>query len=275
MENQYSIKRVKYVFVILVYKNMDDLKECIESIQSKVESKQIIVVNAYYDEKSRLSAESIANMYNADFINIENKGYSYGNNRGIELANSKYDYSYIVISNPDIIIERFDDKLLDFDFEYDLIAPQIITASGRKQNPMIVKRGRIREYLIYLGLKYNIKLAFYWGIIMSKISRLFYQTLYNSDVFQVFAAHGSFVILSKRAIEKLSPVYDENIFLFAEEGVLAMKALHAKLKTCYYTKICIMHKEDGSMKLSNLIVNNELKKSNIYFYEKYVSKKSI
>lgn len=254
---------------------MDDLKECIESIQAKVESKQIIVVNAYYDEKSRLSAESIANIYNADFINIENKGYSYGNNRGIELANSKYDYSYIVISNPDIIIEKFDDKLLTFDFEYDIIAPQIIAASGRKQNPMMVRKDRIREFLIYIGLKYNIKIAFYWGIIMSKISRLFYLFLNNSDVLQIFAAHGSFVILSKKAIEKLSPVYDENMFLFAEEGVLAMKALHAKLKTCYYTKICIMHKEDGSMKLSNLIVDNELKKSNIYFYEKYVSKKSI
>lgn len=44
-------------------------------------------------------------------MNVENKGYSYGNNRGIEYCHNNYEYDYIIISNPDIIIKKFDFKV--------------------------------------------------------------------------------------------------------------------------------------------------------------------
>ena len=66
----------KYIFVILVYRNTGDLVECLESIKAKVSSYKSIVVNAYYDEASKLEVERIASIYQCDFINIENKGYS-------------------------------------------------------------------------------------------------------------------------------------------------------------------------------------------------------
>ncbi len=48
--------------------------------------------------------EKISFDHSYDFINIENRAYSYGNNIGIKHANEKYNYKYLVISNPDIII---------------------------------------------------------------------------------------------------------------------------------------------------------------------------
>lgn len=63
------MKKVKYVFVVLVYKNILDLQECIESIQAKVKSNQIIVVNAYFDDKTMQKAKEIADKYFVDFIN--------------------------------------------------------------------------------------------------------------------------------------------------------------------------------------------------------------
>ena len=138
----------KYIFIILVYRNSDDLKDCLDSIRKKVHSCKVIVVNAYYDDVSLSEIEKIANQYKCDFIGIENKGYSYGNNKGIEFAQKKYLFDYIVISNPDIVIEKYDDSFLDENFKYDIIAPQIIAASGKAQNPAMFKRLPLSEYFI-------------------------------------------------------------------------------------------------------------------------------
>lgn len=263
----------KYVFVILVYRNTGDLVECLESIKSTVPSFKVIVVNAYYDDPSRDAVQGIAKKFNCDFIDIENKGYSYGNNRGIEYAQNHYDYEYIIISNPDIIVEKFDDRFLKEDFKYDIIAPKIIAASGHFQNPAIVRRFPLVEYLIYNGYKQNTKLYFFCGLLISKITReitLFLKRISRKHIYEIYCAHGSFLFLSKKLIKELCPIYDDNVFLFAEESILARKAERAGLKTCFSDYISIKHKEDGSMKLSELSIDGEMKKSNMYYYENYV-----
>lgn len=265
-------EQVKYVFVILVYRNTSDLEECLDSIEKKVTSYKTIVVNAYYDDASREVVSHIASSHDCDFINIENRGYSFGNNRGIDLATEKYDFQYVIISNPDIVVEQFDDTLLAKNFGYDVVAPRIIAASGRRQNPMAVRKNVLSEKLEYIGFKRKNNLLIYSGIFLSKFSRWFHTKLAivrKKTIYPIFEAHGSFVLLSKHAIEVLYPVYDENMFLFAEEGVLAAKATKMGLKTCYFDHIHIQHKEDGSMKLGNFSVNEELRKANIYSYETY------
>lgn len=268
--------KTKYVFVILVYKNTGDLDECLNSIEDKVQSYKAVVVNAYYDEETMQRAKEVAAKHHSDFINIENKGYSFGNNQGIEFATEHYDYEYIVVSNPDVVIEQFDDFLFSKDFGYDVIAPRITAASGRRQNPMSIRKIKLSEYLEYQGFKKNSNLLIYTGILISKILRIWFslvQRLKGQKVYKIYGAHGSFVILSKYLISNIIPVYDENIFLFAEEGVLASKCEDAGLLTCYYDNIHIRHKEDGSMKLSDFSVNKELQKANIYYYEHYILKK--
>lgn len=257
--------KCRFVCIILVYRNVNDLIECIESMQSKIPSCQIIVVNAFYDDISRKQIEQVAMLHNCDFINIDNKGYSYGNNVGIRYANNNYDYEFLIVSNPDILIEKFDDELLD---ENRIYAPCIIAKSGKRQNPMAVHRNRVSEYLIYKGLKTNLKSLTILGLAMGKAARIIGQSFKPSS-FEIYQAHGSFVILHRKVIEKLEPIYDENMFLFAEEGVLALKANNANIKTLYTEDIVIHHKEDGSMSMSNFKVNDELKKANVYFYETY------
>lgn len=264
--NKYDTKRFfyDYVAVILVYRNTIDLKECINSIYKKISSVKIIVVNAFYDKESEKQINEIAKELSCDFIGIENKGYSYGNNRGIEFALEHYNFKYIIISNPDIVVERFIECNKQ---DCDIIAPQIITANGKKQNPMIIKESKLAEYLIYSGLKKNSRLFFLMGILLNKLQRIF---LFLKKEDSIFAAHGSFVIMKKKVVDMIKPLYDENLFLFAEEGVLAYRCREKGLKTVYDSNIVIHHKEDGCMRLADFSVNNELKKANIYFYEKYV-----
>lgn len=264
--------KTKYVFVILVYRNTSDLEECLQSIREKVKNSRSIVVNAYYDEDTAKTVFDISKCYQCDFLNIENKGYSYGNNRGIELAQSKYDFEYLIVSNPDIIIQEFNDQELAPGFKYDIIAPKIEAASGKPQNPMSITNSKISQYLQYQGFKKDSNILIYSGIALSKIINLFsllIEKIKGRRIYPIYEAHGSFVILSKYTIDVLQPIYDENMFLFAEEGVLASKAKGKGLKCCYYPDIYIRHKEDGSMNLSNMSQNKELKKANIYCYEHY------
>ena len=70
----------------------------------------------------------------------------------------------------------------------------------------------------------------------------------------------------------IASLYDENMFLFAEEGVLAYKTRKQGMITVYEDTIVVKHKEDGSMKLADLSISDELRKANIYFYENYIQK---
>lgn len=161
MKNKY-----KFVVIILVYCNDVDLDECIQSVYKHIANCKIVVVNAYYDDLTRNNIKKIAEKYNCDFLDEKNKGYSFGNNKGITFANEKYEYEYIIISNPDIIVKQFNDNLPDAE----IIAPKVVTMSGKNQNPMAIKENRLAEYLVYQGLKKNEKIIFAAGLVIKKIS---------------------------------------------------------------------------------------------------------
>jgi GT2 family glycosyltransferase len=54
------MERYKYIFCILVYRNVEDIKECIDSIMDKVENCKIVIVNSFYDNESKNEFEKIA-----------------------------------------------------------------------------------------------------------------------------------------------------------------------------------------------------------------------
>ena len=78
--------KYNYIAVILVYRNVEDLVECIDSIREKIYSCRIVVVNSYFDDESLNKIKTVAENKDCDFIGIENRGYGYGNNKGIEFA---------------------------------------------------------------------------------------------------------------------------------------------------------------------------------------------
>ena len=132
--------------------------------------------------------------------------------------------------------------------------------------------------LIYNGFKKNNKFYIYIGIFLNKIIReidiIIYKILKKNRK-KIYMAHGSFLLINKKAIEKLKklggfPIYDNNIFLFGEELDLAIKLKKFSMETTYINSISVLHKEDGSMKYRSDI-NEKLKNSNIYIYEKYYS----
>ena len=62
----------------------------------------------------------------------------------------------------------------------------------------------------------------------------------------------------------------ENMFLFAEQNTLAIKANKYGFQPYYYAGIKNDHQEDGNMSLAETNINGEFTKSNMYLYEQYI-----
>ncbi len=266
----------KYVFVILVYRNTEDIVECLSSIRDKVSDYKVVIVNSYYDEATKNAFSDIAKRESCDFINVENRSYGAGNNRGIEFARQNYDFDYIVLSNPDIIIKEFSDKAVEYNKDA-VIAPILRTVNGKNQNPYWLKKNRFAEWLLYCGQKRNNRFIYFSGVAINKLIRevglrTFLASKKSSR--RIYAAHGSFVLFPSSLFDKTGLFYDENMFLFCEEAYISHIFENVGVETVLVKDIVISHKEDGSVSLSPIDENSEERKSFVYYYEKlYKNKK--
>lgn len=257
------------VFCVLTYKNNRDLKEFVTNLKEDHINftYKVVVVNSYADRDSLIEIEKVAFENDCDFIPVENKGYGYGNNIGISHIKATYNFNYLVVCNPDTLIKKLDVQALK-NLNQTIIAPKIINLNGKNQNPMNVRYMPFSEKVLYKGFKTNNKWMFILGVGLIKINNLLGK-LKPSKRKMIHACHGSFIIFDDQAINKLYPIFDENIFLFGEEGDLAQKAKQNNIKIVYNDDIEILHKEDGSMSLSDKNLNQIVRDSYIYYYEKW------
>lgn len=264
------MQKYKFIFVILTYRSYEDIQECINSISACYDSYKIVVVNSFFDSASKDIFEKIARDNHCDFINVENKGYSYGNNIGIKYVREKYLFDFLIISNPDIVIKKNAFNYQKFLENPVVIAPCITTRTGKHQNPYWVVENKTAERLIYIGFKKRNSLIAYTGFAINKLIRIVfiaYTNLFRKKINKVFAAHGSFIIFNRKVFEKLNVIYDENMFLFAEEALLAHRLKQNNIPILYTNEIEIYHKEDGSVGIAHIDEKSILRKSIIYYFE--------
>lgn len=267
-----QIKKYNLIYVVLVYGNTDDVIDLIESAKNIECTTKFIIVNSYYDDESMEKCREIALKYECDFLEVENRGYGAGNNCGIQYALDHYSFNFLIVSNPDTIVKKLDYKYLS-SFKGSVIGPMIITSSGKNQNPFYVDK-KIFPKAEYKFLATRNKLGYYFIIAINKIKKHAFFTklkLKKEHEKCVYALHGSFIIFSYESLIKLGIVFDENIFLFCEEMVLAEEMKRKGIDAIYTNKIKIQHKEDGSMKfLSGSMYDIEVQ-SNGYVLKKYFS----
>lgn len=267
------MEKFKYVFVVLVYKNPNDLVDFFESLKKIKGSYKVVIVNSFFDNITMNETKAFSTKNNCDFLNVDNRGYSYGNNIGIEYCYENFEFEYIIVSNPDVVINRWEE--LTVSNNPVIYAPIIYTNSGKRQNPYWAKKCNYANKLIFLGYKKRNKLLLILGLSINKIIRVLFNLMcffYHKDEREIYAPHGSFIIFNRATVTQLKPIFDRNVFLFSEEAILSNIAKSNHIKVLLLSNIHIFHKEDGSVCISEINENNELAKSFIYYFEKYEKK---
>lgn len=264
------MKRKYYenIFIVLTYRNTEDISDFLKSVKEKVKNYHVIIVNSFYDNESDREFANIAKKNNYDFLSVENKGYGYGNNRGIEYVKEHYEFDRVIISNSDIVIEQYEVDWNDLPDD-GLIGGKIINLQGKKQNPLRVKGSWLTTNATYCYYCKNNPLIFVIGIICAKIQRWMVLCFIRNKAIKVYAVHGSFFVIPQSVLEQIDTVFDENIFMFNEELDLAERLKRKGIPIYYVPQIKVLHKEDGSIKLSNMNSKENMKISCEYVYNKH------
>lgn len=238
--------KFRYVFVILVYKNIDVLKEFFASLY--VDDCHIVVVNSYYDDDTLKDCKKTAYLNNADFISIENKGFGYGNNVGTEYVMENYEFEYLILSNSDIHVKKIKalDKLED---DMAVIAPYTHLPEGKVQNPNIPWRINCMFDLLKKAYDTDSRIRLAIPHMMTRLSREFfkiYRLFVRKNFYKIYSCHGSFIIFTKKAVERLFPFFDDRMFLYNEELYLAENCRKKDVSVYYCPQIDILHLEGAS-----------------------------
>ena len=188
--------------------------------------------------------------YVASNTKDDNPGYFGAIKRLMEKVDvTAYDYS--VISNVDLTMEEdFFLQLAHYDCAEDIgwIAPQIWSQlEERDRNPKILCRYSLRKLQI-------LKTFYQFPFLDALYTRTFYRKkkFESHPAGQIYAGHGSFIILTKKYFEACGKV-DYPVFLFCEEIYLAEQCWKACLKVQYVPtiKVCDSeHASTGQMKHS-------------------------
>ena len=259
MTPQYDI-----ILIVLVYRNTSDLAEFFNS--NTLSNTKTIVVNSYYDSETESEFKRLSDEHHADFISVPNRGYGAGNNAGIAYAVENYNFKYLIVSNADITIERFNRDILDR-FEKTVFAPKILTISGKNQNPSSpFSPSRLREWIvrkIYSGNHRHLIFLFYGWSRLSKITYYLISPLRK----RIEAPHGAFFIMPYSVVNCLKPIFNERMFLFFEENHLGKLARKNNISIRYTPEIVIRHKEDGSVNYLSTSIFQLMRQSYIEYYD--------
>ncbi len=256
-----------YVFVVLIYRNPGDLSGFLSSLDRVEGTCRVVVVNSFYDEKSRAGAEAVCRGHGCAFLNVENRGYGAGNNAGIAYARAHYRFSYLVVSNPDIEIEALPKTVLGAAGSAVLLGPLVKTDGGKRQNPYMPAFSAFRERLMrHYAAHPRALWAFYAAVALNKTHRILFNAFRGGREGRVYALHGSFLLFSAPALEKLAPPFDTRMFLFREEDHLARRAKRLGIPMVYRPDIRVRHHEDGSVRfLDQKVQRIALDSLRVYF----------
>lgn len=269
------------VFVILHYLTYKDTKECIESIERCVGTKdyKIIVVD---NASNNGSIEQLMDFYKENskiqfVLNKKNLGFSNGLNKGIELAkNMKADFIAAVNNDTVILSDNFY-PILKNKYEktnFSVAGPMIITSDDKCScNPMRDTIRSIKEAEAYIKVHETLcKLIKYHLFWMLKLKRILTRKkaviqdkrayLYDQINYQL---HGAFWIFSREYFEHFDAL-DDRIFLYGEESLLFLHLMKNGMVSLYTPDLRIYHKEDSS---TNALIRNSKEKT------MFVSKNSI
>ena len=242
-----QIKEYDIVNKIIVVDNMSTNPDCFEKLQT-LKSEKVYVIQSK-----------------------KNGGYSYGNNYGIKyLENQGLEFDYYAISNPDIeISEEVIKETLDFmdnNIMIGVSAPIMLNRENKRIRRCswkfrtfirdVVHSSRILELLFYRVLR----------------NGEYLESDYENDSLQVDCISGAFFIIKKNVYNEIGG-FDENVFLFYEEDILAKKLQEKKYSIYSLNNVSFKHYESQTIgkTFSYYKKVKELYNSKMYYHKTYTN----
>ena len=257
----------KVGIVILNYNDYDTTKKYVEKIKNFKVLNEIVIVDNNSTDGSYEKLKNISGKKISVIKTDNNKGYAYGNNVGINYLNEHSDVDYIIISNPDILLEEKDISSLKSDLdnneEIAMISPVI------KQLDETIRGWRLPTLKDEILQNIN--------YIQRKARKnLFYKDdKYKNKLTRVDVVSGCFFMIRKDVM-KLIGNFDESTFLYYEENIIAKKLKNINKKTYVDNNVTITHDLSVSVDKSfNSIKKYKLLKDSQKYYVKNYLKTNV
>lgn len=262
---------MKLALIIVNFNDITDVKQYVKKIENYDIIDKILIV----DNKSTKpeNAFELLQELSSDKVEVisseKNGGYSYGNNFGIRYLKSKNEeYEYYAISNPDIDISEeailSTVQFLEMQNKAGIAAPRMKATNGswirrsswkyRTFVRDVVHSSRILELLFYKVLR----------------DGEYSEEEYKKPVLKVEAISGAFFIIKKEVLDKIKG-FDENIFLFYEEDILAKQLQEFNYDIYSLNDISFTHYESQTIgkTFSYFKKMKELYNSKMYYHKTY------
>ncbi len=261
---------MKTAIIVLNYNSEKETEEYVNKIKEYNILDKIIVVDnmsttiGAYENLKKLENEKIS------VVRTEkNGGYSYGNNYGIhylESFNEKYDN--IIISNADIDVEENAIKecieVLNSEPKIGVVAPRMYNIDNK---PARRSSWKIRTFKADIVHSTRIlEVLFLKKLYGGEYS----EEEYKNDKLQVEAIAGSFFVIKYDILKEIN-YFDENVFLFYEEDILAHKLKALDYKVFSLNNIKFIHYESQTIKktFNYFKKMKQLYKSKMYYQKEY------
>lgn len=262
---------MKVAVIIVNYNDVDDTQKYVNTITKYDSINRIVVVDnmsttaGTFETLKKLESEKVK------VIQAEkNGGYNYGNNFGIRYLknNLNEEYDYYIISNPDISISEEAIKHCLEETQNDssigIIAPRMF---NKDNNP--IRRSAWKMRTFKLDMIHSTRV----------LEMLFYKMLrngeysnkeYENEKLEVEAISGAFFIIKSNVLKEID-MFDENVFLFYEEDILAKQVAEKNYKVISLNTEKFIHFESQTIgKTFNYYKKmRQLFISKMYYHKKY------
>lgn len=263
---------MKNAIIILNYNDYTNTYNYINTIKDYKSINTFVIVDNNSTDGMFYKLKEIEKLNDNIYVikSDKNGGYSYGNNYGIRFLEEKFGMNFFdsyIISNPDVFVE--DDvilKCIDRLFMQEdlaIVAPRmyIFDKEARRSSWKyrskfcdISNSTRITQFLLFPFFK------------MGEYTK----KDFKNDELYVDTIAGSFFIIKTKIMQKIS-YFDENVFLFYEEDILASKLKKEGYKILSINNLKFIHYDSQTIgKLMNLFKKQKiLFESRKYFQKNY------
>ena len=261
---------MRVAVIVVNYNDIEDTVAYVQKLNSYEIINRIVVVDnlsttiGAFDNLKKLENEKVK-VISSD----KNGGYNYGNNFGIRYLESKNEkYDYFIISNPDIdiaekaIINTLEE--LGSNKKVAIAAPRML---DKEKRPIRRSAWKLRTFsLDMIHSTRLLEILFYKKLRKGEYTEKDYQ----NKVLEVDAISGAFFIIKNEVLEEIG-LFDENVFLFYEEDILAKILKQKGYKILSLNTENFIHYESQTIgkTLSFYRRTNQLYKSKMYYQIKY------